>query len=67
MEPVFEKGYPSYEAVNQERYYDYMLRKSREADAAEGIDHRPDRALIRELQEKVKRLEIDMAHVLSQK
>ena len=32
--PVFEKGYPSYEAVNgdqpQERYDDYILRKHRE-------------------------------------
>lgn len=28
--PVFEKGYPSWEAVNQERYYEYMLRKSKE-------------------------------------
>jgi len=44
-----------------------MLRKSREADAEAGIDHRPDRMLIKELQEKVKRLEIDMAHLLSQK
>jgi len=31
-EPTAEKGYPSYEAVNNERYYDYMLRKSREED-----------------------------------
>jgi hypothetical protein len=44
-----------------------MLRKSREADEAAGIDHRSNRALIKELQEKVKTLEIDMAHMLSQK
>lgn len=31
--PVYEKGYPSYEAVNQrEGYYDYMVRRSREED-----------------------------------
>ena len=36
--PVFEKGYPSFEAVNninnedskQERYHDFILRKTRE-------------------------------------
>lgn len=34
-EPVYEKGYPSYEAVNRdteprEGYWDYMLRRTRE-------------------------------------
>ena len=29
-EPVYEKGYPSYEAVNREGYYDYMKRRNRE-------------------------------------
>ena len=28
--PVFEKGYPSWEAVNQERYHEYIIRKTRE-------------------------------------
>ena len=33
-EPVFEKGYPSYEAVNRrESYWDYMGRRMREEDA----------------------------------
>lgn len=36
--PVFEKGYPSYEAVNkdqpiQERYHEYILRKTKEENA----------------------------------
>jgi hypothetical protein len=30
--PVFEKGYPSYNAVNRESYYDYMGRRMREED-----------------------------------
>ena len=31
IEPVYEKGYPSFEAVNrQERYHNYILRKTRE-------------------------------------
>lgn len=51
----------------REGYYDYMVRKSREEDAKLGIDNRSDRQIIKELQEKVKRLEIDMAHVLEQK
>lgn len=60
MEPVSK-------TQQREGYYDYMLRKSREADIEAGIDHRPDRMLIKELQEQVKRLEVDMAHLLSQK
>ena len=44
-----------------------MLRKSREEDERLGIDHRPPETRIKELEEKVKRLEIDMAHILSQK
>lgn len=35
--PVYEKGYPSYEAVNRkeerEGYYQYMLRRNREENA----------------------------------
>ena len=35
-EPVYEKGYPSFEAVNreepQERYHEYMKRRMREED-----------------------------------
>lgn len=34
IEPVFEKGYPCYEAVNreeaQEPYWDYILRRMKE-------------------------------------
>ena len=30
--PVYEKGYPSYDAVNQEGYYDYMGRRMKEED-----------------------------------
>ena len=30
--PVFEKGYPSYNAVNRESYHDYMGRRMREED-----------------------------------
>ena len=55
------------EQVREELYYDYMLRKCREADEEAGIDHRPNSVLIKELQEKVKTLEIDMAHLLSQR
>jgi len=36
IEPVYEKGYPSYEAVNSDpeptRYYDWMLWKGRQLD-----------------------------------
>jgi len=40
--PVFERGYPSFEAVNnindkdsnQERYHNYILRRLREEDEA---------------------------------
>jgi len=28
--PVFEKGYPCWEAVNQERYHNFILRKEKE-------------------------------------
>ena len=51
----------------REGYYDYMVRMSREEDIKNGIDNRSDRQLIKELQEKVKRLEVDMAHVLSKR
>jgi hypothetical protein len=30
--PVFEKGYPSYDAVNRESYHDYMGRRMKEED-----------------------------------
>lgn len=52
---------------HRESYYDYMVRMSREEDIKNGIDNRPDRALIRDLENRVKQLEIDMAHVLEQK
>ena len=32
QEPVYEKGYPSYEAVNRESYHDYMGRRMKEED-----------------------------------
>jgi len=32
--PVFEKGYPSYNAVNRESYHDYMGRRMREDSEA---------------------------------
>lgn len=32
IEPVYEKGYPSYEAVNRESYEDYMIRRIREEE-----------------------------------
>ena len=31
--PVYEKGYPSNDAVNRESYHDYMGRRMREEDA----------------------------------
>lgn len=40
-EPVYEKGYPSYDAVNRdndpepERYYEWMLWKMRKEDEAD--------------------------------
>ena len=39
--PVYEKGYPSYDAVNRkdERYYDYMLRRNKEEDAKMAQDN----------------------------
>lgn len=61
-EPVFEKGYPKHEG-----YYKFMLRKSREEDERLGIDHRSPEQKIRELTERIKQLEVDMAHVLSGK
>jgi len=61
-DPVFEKGYPKHEG-----YYQYMLRKSREEDERLGIDHRSPEQKIRELTERIKQLEVDMAHVLSGK
>jgi hypothetical protein len=62
-EAVFEKGYPSYEAVNRESYYDYMMRRSREEDG----DKRTPEQKIMELTDRIKKLEVDMAHVLSGK
>ena len=31
--PVYEKGYPDYDAVNRESYHDYMGRRMKEEDA----------------------------------
>ena len=31
-EPVYEKGYPSYDAVNRESHHDYMGRRMKEED-----------------------------------
>ena len=47
-EPVFEKGYPKHE-----KYYEFMLRKSREEDERLGIDHRSPEQKIRELTERI--------------
>jgi|TARA_B100000902_G_C27092547_1_gene804587 hypothetical protein len=44
-----------------------MLRRMREEDAKEGIDHRTPEQKIAELTERIKQLEIDMAHVIAQK
>ena len=42
-EPVHEKGYPSFEAVNreepQERYHEYMKRRMREEDNKTNFTH----------------------------
>lgn len=35
--PVFEKGYPCWEAVNQERYHEYMLRRTAEEKGNVGV------------------------------
>ena len=35
--PVFEKGYPSYAAVNRESYHDYMGRRMREESEKEKV------------------------------
>lgn len=52
---------------NREGHYDYMLRRMREQDAIEGIDHRTPDQKIAELTERIKQLEVDMAHVIAQK
>ena len=51
----------------REGYYDYMVRRNREEDAKLGIDNRSDKSIINELENRIKKLEIDMAHLLSQK
>ena len=46
IEPVFEKGYPNYDAVNKkEGYYDYMLRESREADRKIYMENKVQRSI----------------------
>ncbi len=52
---------------NREGYYDYMLRRMREEDVKEGIDHRTPEQKITDLTKRIKQLEIDMAHVIAQK
>ena len=52
---------------NREGYYDYMLRRMREEDVKEGIDHRTPEQKIADLTKRIKQLEIDMAHVIAQK
>lgn len=37
--PAFEKGYPSYDAVNRESYHDYMGRRMKEEDAKMNSKH----------------------------
>ena len=44
-EPTSEKGYPSFDAVNNERYYDYMLRKSREEDRKVYMENTVERSI----------------------
>lgn len=51
----------------REGYYNYMLRKNREEDERLGIDHRSPEQKIKDLTERIKQLEIDMAHVIAQK
>ena len=50
----------------RESYYDYMVRRGREEDEKLGIDHRPDSMKIKELTQRIKQLEVDMAHVLKE-
>ena len=46
IEPVFEKGYPNFDAVNKtEGYYDYMLRESREADRKIYMENKVQRSI----------------------
>lgn len=50
------------DSYTQERYYTYMLRRMREEDAKEkSVDQREQE--ISELKERIKKLEVDMAHV----
>ena len=44
IEPVYEKGYPSYDAVNRESYHDYMGRRMREEDAKMATENVMDKA-----------------------
>lgn len=48
----------------RESYHDYMLRKMREEDQRLGIDHRSPDTKIKELTNRVKQLEVDMAHMM---
>ena len=48
----------------RESYHDYMLRKMREEEQRLGIDHRSPEAKIKDLANRTKQLEIDMAHMM---
>jgi len=49
-------------SYTQERYYEYMLRKSREEDAkVKTVKEREEE--VTALKERIKKLEVDMAHV----
>ena len=48
----------------RESYYDYMSRMMREEDQRLGIDHRSADTKIKELTDRVKQLEVDMAHAV---
>ena len=42
--PVFEKGYPDYDAVNRESYHNYMGRRMREEDAKMATENAMNKA-----------------------
>ena len=46
---------------SDERYYDYMLRKHKEARLEKEAQREPDEIAL--LKERIKRLEIDVAHL----
>ena len=49
-------------SYTQERYHEYMLRRSREEDAKNKTVQERDLE-VAELKERIKKLEVDMAHV----